>query len=87
MNNYYATVMGSLSGLTDKELDEIITQATAQKQKNKKDVLVKASQKVLDALKEYASAIVGWHPLFDDGTVEINPEDFYINDDGYLNVR
>lgn len=87
MNNYYNTVMMSLSSLTDKELDEVIGQATAQLKKNRKDTLVKASQKVLDALKEYTSVIVGWHPLFDDGTVEINPEDFYINDDGYLNVR
>lgn len=87
MNNYYATVMGSLSGLTDKELDEIIAQATAQRQKNKKDVLVKASQKVLNALKEYGSTIVGYHPLFDDGDTVIQFDDFCIDNDGYLSVR
>ncbi len=87
MNNYYATVMGSLSGLTDKELDEIIAQATAQRQKNKKDVLVKASQKVLNALKEYGSTIVGYHPLFDDGDTVIQFDDFCIDNYGYLSVR
>lgn len=87
MSNYYATVMGSLSGLTDKELDEIIAQATAQRQKIKKDVLVKASQKVLNALEEYGSTIVGYHPLFDDGDTIIQFDDFCIDNDGYLSVR
>lgn len=30
MSNCYTTVMGSLSGLTDKELDDVIGQATTQ---------------------------------------------------------
>lgn len=87
MSNYYTTVMGSLSSLTDKELDEVIGQATAQLKRNRKDTLVKASQKVLDALKEYGSTIVGYHPLFDDGDTVIQFDDFCIDNDGYLSVR
>lgn len=87
MNNYYNTVMMNLPCLTDKELDEVIGQATAQLKKNRKDTLVKASQKVLDALKEYDSIVAEWHPLYDDGTMEIEPNDFHIDDDGYLTIR
>ena len=87
MDNYYNTVMMSLPGLTDKELNEVIDQATAQLKKNRKDVLVKASQKVLDALKEYESTIIGYHPLYDDGDISIESNDFYIDDDGYLGIR
>lgn len=87
MNNYYNTVMGSLSGLSVKELDDIIAQATAQKSKMKKDVLIKASQKVLDALKEYDSIIVGFHPMYDDGEIEIEPSSFYISNEGYLAIN
>lgn len=49
----------------------MIGQATAQLKKNRKDVLVKASQKVLNALKEYGSIIVGWHPLYNDGYLSV----------------
>ena len=87
MNNYYNTVMMNLPCLTDKELDEVIGQATAQLKKNRKDTLVKASQKVLDALKEYDSIIVGFHSMYDDGEIEIEPSSFYINDEGYLTIR
>ena len=87
MDNYYNTVMTILPGLTDKELNEVIDQATAQLKKNRKDVLVKASQKVLDALKEYESTIIGYHPLYDDGDISIESNDFYIDDDGYLGIR
>lgn len=87
MNSYYNTIMRSLSGLTDKQLDEIIGQATAQLKKNQRNTLVKASQKVLDALKEYESIVVGYHPLYDDDNISIESNDFYIDDDGYLSVR
>lgn len=87
MDNYYNTVMTILPGLTDKELNEVIDQATTQLKKNRKDVLVKASQKVLDALKEYESIIIGYHPLYDDGDISIESNDFYIDDDGYLSIR
>ena len=87
MNNYYNTVMGSLSGLSVKELDDIIAQATAQKSKMKKDVLIKASQKVLDALKEYDSIIVGSHPMYDDGEITIEASNFYISNEGYLAIN
>lgn len=87
MDSYYNTVMMSLPGLTDEELDKVIGQATVQLKKNRKDVLVKASQKVLNALKEYGSVIVGWHPLYDDGDIKIEFDDFCIDDDGYLSVR
>lgn len=65
----------------------MIGQATAQLKRNWRDILVKASQKVLDALKEYESIIVGYHPLYDDGDISIESNDFYIDDDGYLSVR
>lgn len=87
MDNYYNTVMRILPGLTDKELGEVIGQATAQLKSNRRDTLVKASQKVLDALKEYESIIVGYHPLYDNGDILIESNDFYIDDDGYLNLR
>lgn len=87
MDNYYNTVMRILPGLTDKELDEVIGQATAQLKRNRRDTLVKASQKVLDALKEYESIVVGYHPLYDDDNILIESNDFYIDDDGYLSVR
>lgn len=87
MDNYYNTVMRILPGLTDKELDEVIGQATAQLKRNRRDTLVKASQKVLDALKEYESIVVGYHPLYDDDNISIESNDFYIDDDGYLSVR
>lgn len=87
MDSYYNTVMMSLPGLTDEELDKVIGQAAAQLKKNRKDVLVKASQKVLNALKEYGSVIVGWHPLYDNGDIKIEFDDFCIDDDGYLSVR
>lgn len=87
MNNYYTTIMMNLHNLTDKELNEVIGQATTQLRINRKDVLVKASQKVLDALEEYGSIIVGYHPLFDDGDTVIQFDDFCIDNDGYLSVR
>lgn len=87
MDSYYNTVMMSLPGLTDEELDKVIGQATAQLKRSRKDVLVKASQKVLNALKEYGSTIVGYHPLFDDGDTVIQFDDFCIDNDGYLSVR
>lgn len=87
MNNYYNIVMGSLSGLSVKELDDIIAQATAQKSKMKKDVLIKASQKVLDALKEYDSIIIGSHPMYDDGEITIEASNFYISNEGYLAIN
>lgn len=87
MNNYYTTIMMNLPNLTDKELDEVIGQATTQLRINRKDTLVKASQKVLDALKEYGSTIVGYHPLLDDGDTVIQFDDFCIDNDGYLSVR
>lgn len=87
MNNYYNTIMMNLPNLTDKELDEVIGQATTQLKINRKDTLVKVSQKVLDALKEYESIIVGYHPLYDDGDISIESNDFYIDDDGYLSIR
>lgn len=87
MNSYYNTIMMSLPGLTDKELDEVIGQATAQLKKNRKDTLVKASQKVLDALKEYESIIVGSHPMYDDGEITIEASNFYISNEGYLAIN
>ena len=87
MVNYYRTVMENLPSLSDEELDEVIGQAIVQLKKNRKDVLIKASQKVLDALKEYDSIVAGWHPLYDDGTMEIEPNSFHIDDDGYLAIR
>lgn len=68
-------------------MNEVIGRATAQLKKNRKDALVKASQKVLDALKEYESIVVGYHPLYDDGDIRVETNDFYINNDGYLSVR
>lgn len=87
MVNYYRTVMENLPSLSDEELDEVIGQATVQLKKNRKDVLIKTSQKVLDALKEYNSIVAEWHPLYDDDTLEIEPNDFHIDDDGYLTIR
>lgn len=71
MIDYYRTVMENLPSLSDEELDEVIGQATVQLKKNRKDVLIKASQKVLDALKEYDSIVAEWHPLYDDGYLTI----------------
>lgn len=87
MIDYFGTILESLSGLSVKELDDIIAQATAQKSKMKKDVLTKASQKVLDALKEYDSIIVGFHPMYDDGEIAIEASDFHIDNEGYLAIN
>lgn len=87
MIDYFGTILESLSSLSVKELDDIIAQATAQKSKMKKDVLIKASQKVLDALKEYDSIIVGSHPMYDDGEITIEASNFYISNEGYLAIN
>ena len=87
MVNYYRTVMENLPSLSDEELDEVIGQATVQLKKNRKDVLTKASQKVLDALKEYDSIIVGSHPMYDDGEITIEASNFYISNEGYLAIN
>lgn len=87
MIDYFGTILESLSSLSVKELDDIIAQATTQKSKMKKDVLIKASQKVLDALKEYDSIIVGSHPMYDDGEITIEASNFYISNEGYLAIN
>lgn len=79
--------MNDFSLLSPKELDEVIAQASAQKEKIQKDIRVEASKKVLRALDEYDSIVGKGHPLLDNVFVKIEPSRFCIDEEGYLFIE
>ena len=90
MNDYYTTVMGSLSGLTVEELNKVIEAAQRKKEKIETDKRCSAATNLVEAFKAYKEA-TGKHEvkLYDciDGytsrtDVIVNINQLFVDDNG-----
>lgn len=93
MNDYYTTVMGSLSGLTAEELDKIIEVAKRKKEKIEADKKRAAATDLVKAFNAYKEATgkdtiklydcSGWNSVGPARTdVIVNIDQLFVDDNG-----